>query len=555
VGLLGPLLIVDDDGVERSLPARKERAVLAALALRVGRVVPPSELIANIWGDDPPRSAGKTLQTYVSALRRVLPAGVIETTGGGYRLVVPPAQVDVVNFEVLMRQGRQGREEGHYGQAVASLEQALSLWRGEPLAELADQPAGLGEAARLVELRLAGEEELSDCRLALGEHATLIGDLEQAVSAEPLRERRWAQLMVALYRCGRQADALRAYQRLRTQLGEQLGIEPSPELRTLEERVLLQDPDLAWRVPSGQVEPLEPVLVTDPGQSTPPRLVSPVRASGVPPAATGWFEGVAGHRRRRLAGLAVVMAAATVGGLLWANTSSAGGHHLTASSQTTSTSIVAFGTAPVSATTVARVVRKSTATIHTPTTRTPVVPVTAATTTVTPTTSASTKVLPLTTVPPTLPPTTLPVTVPPTTATTVPADLANCSVPEPGVLNPANEADFLQGLIGTWLLCQAPSVFGTNEVGIEIAANGQWSKLTRTSAGQLVRVIGWGNQGTWEIDAATTQPPFQVNFQINGSGTVYTEPVFSSGVPKMRLNNEGVFVADYVPTTEPIVTS
>jgi DNA-binding SARP family transcriptional activator len=269
VALLGPLVIVDGDGVERSLPARKERAVLAILALRVGRVVSASELIAYLWGDNPPRSAAKTLQTYVSALRRVLPAGTIETTGGGYRLCVPPAQVDVVSFERLIRRGRQGGQAGDYVQAVALLEAALGLWRGEPLAELADQPAGVGEAARLVELRLAGEEELADSRLALGEHATLVGELEQAVAAEPLRERRWAQLMLALYRCGRQADALRAYQRLRAQLREQLGIEPGPEVRMLEERILLQKPDLDWQAPAGAVGHAERDVLTGPHRQPP----------------------------------------------------------------------------------------------------------------------------------------------------------------------------------------------------------------------------------------------------------------------------------------------
>lgn len=128
------------------------------------------------------------------------------------------------------------------------------LVAGRALPELSDQPTGLGEATRLVELRRGGEEDLADARMALGQHASLVGDLEQAVAAEPLRERRWAQLMLALYRCGRQADALRAYQRLRGQLADQLGIEPSPELRALEENILLQKPELDGEQSAGPTD-------------------------------------------------------------------------------------------------------------------------------------------------------------------------------------------------------------------------------------------------------------------------------------------------------------
>jgi hypothetical protein len=260
---------------------------------------------------------------------------------------------------------------------------------------------------------------------------------------------------------------------------------------------------------------------------------------------TEWFGGAARNRRRQMACLVVAMAGATVAALLWANTSSAGGHHLNASSHTTSTSMVTSSTAAVITTTVAGGSQKRPTTIHSQTTtEAPVARVAVDTTTEAPRVSASANVRRPTTAPP---------TVPSTTTTTVPADLANCSVPEPGVLVPQDESGFLQHLVGTWLLCRAPSVFGTNEVGIEIPADGQWSKLTRISSGQLVRIPGWGNQGTWEIDAGVTQSPFQVNFQIHGSGTVYTQPVFSSAAPKMRLNNEGVDIADHVPTTETIV--
>ncbi len=241
MGVLGPLRVVGDDGVEVVVGAAKERAVLELLGVRAPGVVTMGELVAALWGESPPRSATKTLQNYVASLRRLLPAGVIETVPGGYRLNVEADQVDAACFAGLVERGRRALEQNDTGRAVEELEAALALWRGEPLVDLADQPTGMAEASRLRELRRAGQELLVDARLAAGEHRSLIGDLEAAVAAEPLRERRWAQLMLALYRSGRQADALRAYQRLRTMLGDELGIEPSTELRDLEAGILDQD--------------------------------------------------------------------------------------------------------------------------------------------------------------------------------------------------------------------------------------------------------------------------------------------------------------------------
>ncbi len=245
VGLLGPLTVVGDDGVEVRVPgAAKERAVLAVLGLRAGTTVGVGELIDALWGEDPPVSAPKTLQTYVSALRRRLPAGAIETVGGGYRLNVDVDTVDVFVFERLAAAGQRALAAGDAEASVGWLRHALGLWRGDPLVELPDQPWGAAQTARLVTGRRNGHELLVDARLALGEAASLVGELEAAVAAEPLRERRWAQLMLALYRAGRQADALRAFQRLHAILGDQLGIEPSAELRALEDAILLQKPEL-----------------------------------------------------------------------------------------------------------------------------------------------------------------------------------------------------------------------------------------------------------------------------------------------------------------------
>ena len=228
--------------------------MLELLALRVGTVVQPGEIMEALWGDAPPRTAGKIIQTYVSALRQKLPKELIETVAGGYRLCVPPDDVDVVRFERLVRAGHDAVEKNDPARAVACLAEASSLWRGDPVADLADQFVGLTEGVRLAELRRSGEEQLFEARLQLGEHTLLVVDLEAAVGAEPLRERRWAQLMLALYRSGRQADALHAYGRLRDHLGEQLGTEPSADLRALEEAILLQKPELDWQPRPGPLD-------------------------------------------------------------------------------------------------------------------------------------------------------------------------------------------------------------------------------------------------------------------------------------------------------------
>jgi predicted ATPase/DNA-binding SARP family transcriptional activator len=234
------------NGSEIPIHAPKERAVVAFLALAAGRTVRLEEVISVLWGDDPRASARKIVQTYVSTLRRRLPSGLIETDPGGYRLSVAADAVDVAVFERLVREGRSAATRGDAHQAVELFLAAQALWRGDPLSELGDSALAVAHITRLTEMAKAAEEDLVEARLALGEHASIIGELEAAVAAEPLRERRWAQLMMALYRSARQADALRAFQRLRKQLGEELGIEPGPELVALEEAMVLQRPELDW---------------------------------------------------------------------------------------------------------------------------------------------------------------------------------------------------------------------------------------------------------------------------------------------------------------------
>jgi predicted ATPase/DNA-binding SARP family transcriptional activator len=243
--ILGPLEVRDGAAPLR-VPGAKERALLADLLVNAGRVVPADRLVEDLWGDQPPGNPANTLQGRVSALRRALgPAGsgMVATRPPGYSLEADPGQVDAARFERLVAEAMAApAAEGP--QAARLLEEALGLWRGPALAEFADQPWAQAEAARLEELRLAATEALVDLRLAAGGHAGLVGELEGLVAAHPTRERLRGQLMLALYRSGRQADALAAYTEAREVLVEELGIDPSPELQRLHQAILVQDPAL-----------------------------------------------------------------------------------------------------------------------------------------------------------------------------------------------------------------------------------------------------------------------------------------------------------------------
>ena len=219
------------------------------LASGPGRPVSVDTIVDALWGDDPPPSAAKTIQSHVMRLPRSLAdAGgdVLETVPGGYyRLNVDPAAVDAVLFEELAADGRRELGAGNAVSAVERLEEAMLLWRGPAYAEFRDSEFALAEGARLSELRSAAEEDLADARLAIGEVATVVADLERLVVEEPGRERAWALLMRALYAGGRQQHALAAYRRARLALADGFGIEPGSELRALEQRILDQDPALA----------------------------------------------------------------------------------------------------------------------------------------------------------------------------------------------------------------------------------------------------------------------------------------------------------------------
>jgi DNA-binding SARP family transcriptional activator/pimeloyl-ACP methyl ester carboxylesterase len=241
VRLLGPIETEADDGHPCVLGAAKERSLVAALALAAGSVVSTDALIWALWGEDPPKAARKTLQTYVWNLRQTFGDHRVATDPFGYRLAVSPEDVDVHRFRALVRAGDEARRAGDATSARTALHEALHLWRGEPFTGIAQHTGLAGEAVRLEQEGLAAVEARIAADLDAGQHAELVAELELLVSQHPFRERLWGHLMVALYRCGRQADALAAYQRARQILREELGVDPGGELQRIEAAVLCHD--------------------------------------------------------------------------------------------------------------------------------------------------------------------------------------------------------------------------------------------------------------------------------------------------------------------------
>ena len=238
--ILGPLEVARD-GQSLRLGGAQQRALLAVLLIHRGEVLSTDRLIDELWADRPPPTAAKTVQGYVSQLRRVLGEEAIVTRGHGYLLAVVSDQVDVARFEALLREGQAALADGDAVNAQQRLGEALALWRGEPLADFAYDSFAQVEIARLKESRLTAFEARIDAGLALGEHSRLIAELEALVHQHPLRERLIAQLMLALYRSGRQAEALECYRVARSRLVEELGLEPGRELQELEAAILAQD--------------------------------------------------------------------------------------------------------------------------------------------------------------------------------------------------------------------------------------------------------------------------------------------------------------------------
>ena len=245
--ILGPLEALD--GARHvALGGRKRRAVLAVLLLHPNETLSNERLIDELWGESPPGNALKTLQVHVSRLRKELAPGVLVTREHGYELQLDVDELDAHRFEGLLEDARGELAAGNPDRALAALERSLALWRGAPLADLAYEPFAQTEIARLEDLRVAAIEHVIEAKLALGRHGEVIGQLEQLVEEHPYREALRAQLMLALYRADRQADALQAYQDARRQLVEDLGIEPGARLRELEAAVLAQDDSLAAEV-------------------------------------------------------------------------------------------------------------------------------------------------------------------------------------------------------------------------------------------------------------------------------------------------------------------
>ena len=240
--ILGPLELVDD-GRPVVLGARKQRALLLCLLLHANEVVSADALIDAVWGERPPSSAAKLVQVYVSQLRRALGEGAIETRAHGYAMALEPEQLDAARFEALLAAGRKAMAAANPALAAALLRRALDLWRGRPLEDAEHAAFAVVEAGRLEELRLACVEERLEADLALGRHDEVLAEIASLVAAHPLRDRLRAQLMLALYRCGRQTDALDAYADAARVLRDELGLEPGPELRDLQHAILNQ---AAW---------------------------------------------------------------------------------------------------------------------------------------------------------------------------------------------------------------------------------------------------------------------------------------------------------------------
>jgi DNA-binding SARP family transcriptional activator len=246
--LLGPLE-VRLDGEPLPLGGGRQRSLLAVLLLHANETVSRERLIEAVWGAERPSTIAAALNVHLSKVRKLLAAGgtdaALVTEPHGYVLRIDPERLDLHRFERLLRDGRQALLAGDLDDAAQTLDRALALWRGPPLAELALDPSVDAAIARLCELRLSGLEDRFEAGLLLGTHAELVPELEGFVREHPLHERARAQLMLALYRSGRQSDALQTYREARRRLAEELGLEPGPELRGLEKAILVQDPSLA----------------------------------------------------------------------------------------------------------------------------------------------------------------------------------------------------------------------------------------------------------------------------------------------------------------------
>lgn len=288
-GVLGPLQVRTGEGADtRTIDIRRgiPRTLLTVLLLHAGETVSASALADVLWGDDQPRNPANALQIQISYLRKQLGADAtvqpIVTQPGGYALAIERDQIDAHRFERSVRAASRSSPTDREEMLVAlgELDDALALWRGDALADVTGEPFAIGEAARLEELRLTAFELRHELMLGVGRHHELAGELSALISEHPLREQLHEQLLVALYRSGRQADALRAYDHARVHLLEELGIDPGPRLQELERRILNQDPTLLW-TPSTAPAPIMAASAVD--ESVPSR--PPARPTATIPIA------------------------------------------------------------------------------------------------------------------------------------------------------------------------------------------------------------------------------------------------------------------------------
>jgi predicted ATPase/DNA-binding SARP family transcriptional activator len=260
--ILGPLEVVGE-GRPIALGSAKQRTLLGVLLLHPNEVVSSGRLADELWGERPPVSAEKLVQGYVSQLRKTLGPEAIETRPTGYRVRTEPAQLDAATFERLSAEARRLAQSGDHERAATLFEEALLLWRGDALADVSFESVAQTDVERLDEQRLTAQIERIESELALGRHAELVPELEGLVRARPYRERPYAQLMLALYRSGRQADALEVFRRARRVLSEELGLDPGIDLQALERAILTHDPELAPPPPPPRPRP-RPNLPTPP---------------------------------------------------------------------------------------------------------------------------------------------------------------------------------------------------------------------------------------------------------------------------------------------------
>ncbi|WP_164704304.1 AfsR/SARP family transcriptional regulator [Blastococcus litoris] len=315
--VLGPLEVTGPDGNPLDVGGAKPRALLTLLLAEPGRVVGIDRIVATLWGDDPPPTVTGTLQAYVSHLRRVLEPSrgpreaptVLLTRPPGYLLRAESADLDLLRFPELVEAGDRAVGAGDAAAGIALLDEALALWRGEPLAELGDSPAAGTDRLRLTELHVRARERRCDALLAAGRAEAAVTDLQRLVAEHPLRERLWARLVTALYAADRQAEALDALRRCAELLREELGIDPGPELRDLERAVLTQDPRLLERLPrpvlpaskppTPALAPVDELLVGRAAELSQLQAVAEQVGSGR--AAVVVLEGEAGIGKTRLA--------------------------------------------------------------------------------------------------------------------------------------------------------------------------------------------------------------------------------------------------------------